>query len=145
MRVEARIESLPRILEFVEASSRRAGAADSERFAVKLAVEEACVNIILHGYEGMSPGPIDLALEEGTGEIRVTIADRARPFPPSDAPAPDVTSGWEERRPGGLGWFLIRKMMDEVHYEPVPEGGNRLTLVKRLGTGEPKGEETHGD
>jgi serine/threonine-protein kinase RsbW len=62
----------------------------------------------------------------------VTIVDLARPFSPSQIPPPDLTSPWEERQVGGLGWHLIQEMMDEVTYHPNQQAGNRLTLRKRL-------------
>jgi anti-sigma regulatory factor (Ser/Thr protein kinase) len=48
-------------------------------------------------------------------------------------PAPDLAAGWEERDAGGLGWHLVRRLMDEVRHEAPPDGGNRLTLIKHLG------------
>jgi serine/threonine-protein kinase RsbW len=139
--VEARIENLPEVLEFIERSSHAVGAADADVFALKLSVEEACVNVMLHGYPSGEPGPIELSFLPEGDAVRVVVADRAAPFSPDEAPEPDLDSGWEERRPGGLGWFLIRKMMDAVEYEPRPGGGNRLTLTKRLGGAEGRSEE----
>jgi len=146
MTIAARIENLPAVLDFVERSSREAGAGEADVFALKLSVEEACVNVILHGYPAGEPGPIELSLCGEADAVRVTVADRALSFAPDDAPEPDLDSGWEDRRPGGLGWFLIRKMMDAVEYEPLPGGGNRLTLIKRLGVvEEPHEESEHGN
>jgi anti-sigma regulatory factor (Ser/Thr protein kinase) len=63
--------------------------------------------------------------------MRVVIRDRGAAFDPGSVPAADVTSGWEDRPVGGLGWHLIRQSVDEIDYEREPSGGNRLTLVKR--------------
>ena len=127
---EARLEKLADIRTFVEESCRRAGAADSVCFDLKLAVDEACTNIIEHGYSGQ-PGSISLTVESAAGTLRVIIQDRGRPFDPARLRAADVTSAPEERPIGGLGWHLIRTSMDEVDYERDPAGGNRLTLTKR--------------
>lgn len=130
-RVEARVESLAAVRTFVEEACRRAGVGDSACFDLKLAVDEACSNIIDHGYAGRPGGSIRLFSEAGEGTIRVTIVDHGRAFAPSDLPAADVTSDWSDRRPGGLGWHFIRQSVDEIDYEPDPARGNRLTLVKR--------------
>lgn len=130
----AELAHLPAFLDFVAEACARTGADTSAAFALKLAVEEVVTNVIVHGYEGLPPGPVSLAVSEEPGRIVFTISDHARPFHPDDAPAPDLSSPWAERRVGGLGWHLIRELMDEVRYEST-ERGNRLTLVKMLGAG----------
>ena len=127
---EARLEKLADIRRFVEESCRSAGAAESVCFDLKLAVDEACTNIVEHGYAG-EPGSIALTVEASAGILRVTIRDRGTPFDPARLRAADVTSPPEERPIGGVGWHLIRSSMDEVDYERDPAGGNRLTLTKR--------------
>ena len=138
---EAKLENLPALLGFVEGACERAGASAGDGFAVKLAVEEACVNVITHGYAGLDPGPISLEFLADAGRLVVTIADEARPFEPDSLPDPDLTSDWKARPVGGLGWWLIRKMVDDIEYESKPGGGNRLTLVKRR---QAAGGESHG-
>ena len=128
---EGRLENLPALLRFVEDACGRAGASASDVFAVKLAVEEACVNVMTHGYVGRDAGPISIAIASDPERFVVTIADQATPFDPDTIPDPDLKAGWSEREIGGLGWWLIRKMIDEVSYESRPGDGNRLTLIKR--------------
>ena len=129
--VEARVESLAAVRAFVEEACRRAGVAASCCFDLKLAVDEACSNIIDHGYAGRPGGSIRILCETGEGSVRVTIVDRGRAFAPSELRAADVSSDWAERPIGGLGWHFIRNSVDEIDYEPDPARGNRLTLVKR--------------
>jgi anti-sigma regulatory factor (Ser/Thr protein kinase) len=131
LQVDARVESLAAVRAFVERACRLAGVDSSACFDLKLAVDEACANIIAHGYRGRSGGSIRIACASDEGSVRVTILDRGRPFAPAELPAADVTSDWKERPLGGLGWHLIRQSVDEIDYEPDPAGGNRLTLVKR--------------
>jgi len=128
---EARLENLPAFLHFISSECERAGASVSDEFAVKLAVEEACVNVMTHGYAGREPGPISVTFRSDRERFVVTVTDFAAPFQPESVPEPDLKSGWTEREIGGLGWWLIRKMVDNVEYESRPERGNRLTLVKR--------------
>ena len=129
--VDARLENLAAIRAFIEEACARAGAPHSACFDLKLAVDEACTNIIEHGYAGGEAGSIAIACEATGNGVRVTIVDFGRAFDPAVAPAPDLSAGWEDRAVGGLGWHLIRRSVDEVDYGPNPGGGNRLTLVKR--------------
>ena len=103
-----------------------------EAFAVRLAVEEVCTNIIAHGYGGGGSEPVSVRVSRAPGRLAVAIEDRAPPFDPADVPAPDLGADWAERPIGGMGWHLVRELMDEVRHEPGATGGNRVTLVKYL-------------
>ena len=94
--------------------------------------EEVCTNIITHGYGGGAAEPVSLAASRRRDALVVTVEDRAPLFDPADAPEPDLAADWSARPIGGVGWHLVRKLMDEVHHEPAGEGGNRVTLVKYL-------------
>jgi serine/threonine-protein kinase RsbW len=126
------VENVAVFRSFVEEACRRAGADESTCFDVKLAVDEACSNLVMHGYAGREPGPIRVSFALDRDEIVVTILDRAPPFDPTDAPIPNLNAPAGERRPGGLGWHIIRQIMDRIAYEADAKNGNRLTLAKRF-------------
>lgn len=126
------MENLSRVRAFVEAACLEAGAEPRTCFDLKLAVDEACANIVEHGYPRESPGTMRVAVSFDGERLTVAITDRGRSFDPSAIAPPDLTAGLEERASGGLGWHLIRSMVDEVAYRADAAGGNCLTLVKRL-------------
>ncbi len=95
------------------------------------AVDECVCNIIVHGYRGR-PGSIEIALWGSQESLVVRLRDQALPFDPTAVPSPDVTSPLEQRPLGGLGIHLARYLVDEMTYRQLPEGGNELTLVKRI-------------
>lgn len=131
IRCAARLENLEYFRVFVEQACRKTGGDEAACFALKLAVDEACTNIVLHGYRGQSPGEIAVAFRDEPERMVVTITDRAAPFSPEAIPAPDRAPGWEERPASGLGWHLIQRTMDAVEYRPDAANGNRLVLSKR--------------
>lgn len=131
LEVESRLESLPVIADFLAGALERLGADQAIARRVQLVVDEACTNIIKHAYSG-GAGPIKLALELAGSDLIISIQDRGRPFDPARVPPPDLTSDVEDRRPGGLGVYFMKKLMDEVHYAFDESGGNILTLRKRL-------------
>ena len=94
------------------------------------AVEEAVANIILHGYN-RRPGEIQVEVHREESELVVQLRDRAPHFDPTGFPPPDLTLPLEERRPGGLGIYLMRKFTDTVTYRVTSDGSNELTLVKK--------------
>jgi serine/threonine-protein kinase RsbW len=104
---------------------------DREIYDLQLAVDEACSNVVKHGYGGQG-GEIEITMEREEDKVRVTIRDWGRSFEPQEIPTPDVTASLEDRRLGGLGLFLIQQVMDDVHFEFDRKEGNLLTMVKQL-------------
>ncbi|MEP7200251.1 MAG: ATP-binding protein, partial [Chloroflexota bacterium] len=129
---DEQLESLALFRAFVERACADTDVHPDTCFQLTLVVDEACANVIQYGYADLPRTPIELTFVNDGEQVVITISDRARPFPPEQAPAPDLDSNWEERRVGGLGWHLIRSLVNEVRYESLPDGRNVLTLVKRL-------------
>jgi len=128
----AELESLATFRKFIDATCARYPAVDAQTcYDLKLAVDEACTNVIQHGYAGMNPGSIILVLEVDEAQFEVAITDFGHPFEPSEAPMPDVQAGLEDRPTGGFGLFFIYQAMDQVDYA-TSEAGNTLYFVKRL-------------
>lgn len=100
-------------------------------FAVRLAAEEVFTNILEHGYRG-SAGPVTVSIDCDAGRLRLVLLDEAAAFAPATAPAPDLDAALDDREPGGLGWHLVRQLMDEVTHAPRQPRGNIYTLTKRL-------------
>jgi serine/threonine-protein kinase RsbW len=128
----ATLENLRALREFAVEACLACGGDEETCDLLELAVDEACTNVVVHGYRDRPPGSITLHFQCQDGQAEVTLLDRGRPFSPNDAPAPDLEAGWQDRRIGGLGVYLIRETMDEVHYATDSSGQNRLTLRKRL-------------
>ena len=61
------------------------------------------------------------------------MRDQGKSFNPSSVPEPNVKADLSNRKIGGLGMYLMRKLMDEVSYESSAETGNTLTMIKHLG------------
>ncbi len=128
----ASLANLADVMAFVQRSCAELGVAGPAAFAVRLAVEEMCTNIMSYGYRGGEAGPLVVEMDIEPPGLVIRIGDRGTPFSPDQAPAPDLTSDAEVRRPGGVGIHLVKEMMDEVEYRSDPAGGNVLRLVKRL-------------
>jgi len=129
--VAAQVENLAEIRRFVREEATALGAGEETICDLELAVDEAACNVICHGYEGRE-GMVQVRVERDGDRLTVRVRDEAPLFDPTRHPLPDVTLPLEERRLGGLGIFLIRQVMDEMVYRVTPEGGNELSLIKRL-------------
>jgi len=125
----AELESLSVFREFISDCCGRHNVPDETVFQLKLAVDEACTNVIEHGYKGMDPGSIILSFRIESDRILVQITDFGHVFEPADAPKPGLEAALVDRPLGGLGLYLIYQTMDNIDYESS-EDGNTLTFTK---------------
>lgn len=123
--------NLGKIREFVIPIAEKMGFDDKELYAIELAVDEACSNIIEHAYGGEGRGNIECTLELCTDEIRINLLDHGKPFDITKVPEPKIDQPLEKRKIRGLGIYLMRKMMDEIRFQADPIEGNHLLLIKR--------------
>jgi sigma-B regulation protein RsbU (phosphoserine phosphatase) len=126
----AKFDQLDAIREFAAQAARDAGMDDSDIYAVELSMDEACTNVIEHAYEGTEGGEIECTCDTDDKNLTVIIHDHGKSFDPSDVAQPDLDADIDARPIGGLGIFLMKKLMDEVRFEPLGEAGNVLTMVK---------------
>ena len=130
IKVKSELKSLAALGDFITETLSKFGSDQNPIYQVNLAVDEACTNIIKHAYSG-GKGDISLILEFLNDDLIVTITDKGKPFDPNSIPTPDLSSGLDKRKEGGLGIYFMHKLMDEVSYS-FNHKGNRLTMRKRL-------------
>jgi len=129
------LTSLPEFRKYINlVCSQHSGIPEPVMYDLQLAVDEACTNIIIHGYQGMNPGSIILSLEFVDDNIEISITDFGHAFEPIQTPAPNLEAGLEDRPTGGFGLFFIYQTMDEINYN-TNLYGNRLTFIKNLEPG----------
>ena len=94
-----------------------------------IAVNEACMNIIEHAYKGDRSGEIVLEILDNGEELEVLITDFADPVNLEGNQSRDL----DDIRPGGLGTYFIREIMDDCVYGYLSgDSGNILRMTKRL-------------
>lgn len=126
----ARLDDLNRLVDFLAATCAPARVNETDVYALHLALEEVFVNLVKHGYPERSPGLVKITLAIDPRQALIIVDDQSPPFAPDQA-LPPARGPQLLERTGGLGWQLIRRMMDEIYYASDPKQGNRLTLVKR--------------
>jgi len=127
LRVPARIDHLKLIRAGVEVAARMCGFDWLETQDVVLAVDEACQNIIVHGYRRDESGEIVINLYRCDDGLRTELRDTAPRVDP-DLVRPRALG---DVRPGKLGSHFMRTIMDEVEFRAAPGGGNILEMHKR--------------
>ena len=130
---DANFDNLDEIRDFVGEVARQGGFSDKEIYSIQLAADEASSNIIEHAYAGVGDGRIEIDCNISETELKIVMRDHGKSFDPTTVPEPNIKADLSKRKIGGLGMYLMRKLMDEVSYESFPETGNVLTMIKRMG------------
>ena len=98
---------------------------------LRLAVEEAVVNVIEHAYSASRVGNIEVKMMTDGQLLKVQIIDSGVAFDPTTVARADTTLSAKERQFGGLGLLLVRELMDSINYERIDDQ-NILTLSKKI-------------
>ncbi len=130
--VLSRTDHLLEVREFVSEAARQFGFSEEDVANIVLAVDEACTNIIKHSYQYAPDKEIVIAIIRNNGTFEVRIKDRGKSFNPDLLRAPDLKRNLNEHRRGGLGVYLMRKLMDKVEYSFEAGESNEVSLVKYL-------------
>jgi serine/threonine-protein kinase RsbW len=123
------MESVGEVEAAAEKIAAESGLDEDQRFHVGMAVREAAVNAVLHGNEYDPARMIEVTFEHNAADFIFKIADEGCGFDPDHLPDPLAPENL--LRGTGRGIFLIRSLMDEVHFRQL-HPGTELTLVKHL-------------
>lgn len=128
--VKASLDNLQEVRSFIDRAGASLGLSERVLGDLRLAVDEAVTNVVLHGY-GNAGGVVELRMHADGDDVTVSILDRARRFDPDEVKTPQLDTPLKDRPAGGMGIFLIRQMTDQAEYLPRPGGGNEIRLLKR--------------
>jgi serine/threonine-protein kinase RsbW len=126
------LDAIPPACEFVAEAARYAGLDDREVYHCQLAVDEACTNIVEHGYGFNGADRVIQIVCRSDGEwFTIMIWDDGDHFNPLTRPDPNPAATLEERKNGGWGIYFIKNLMDDVSY--ARDGNfNQLTMIKQI-------------
>lgn len=127
--VPAVAESLPVLRNFIADAGKYFRFTDHEINAFRISIDEACTNIIKHGYREKSPGTIIMCVKVKRDRLIVEIIDQGKNFDPNKVGDPDINEYVERSQRGGLGIFIMRKFLDSIEYEAT-KIGNVMRLIK---------------
>ena len=124
-------QEVPKLNAFVEEVCQTFGFDDMANMQIKVAVEEAVVNVMKYAYPPGMHG--DVTIEAASNDVRLkfTIIDSGAPFDPTVQSEVDTTLAAKDRKIGGLGIHIMRQNMDSINYERI-DNLNVLTLRKKI-------------
>ncbi|MBK7104050.1 MAG: ATP-binding protein [Ignavibacteriae bacterium] len=130
--VKSSTDNLSVIRDFIRTAAKDAGFDNDTSGKIVLAADEACTNIIKHAYKYSNKGKIGINISVKSNKFSVSITDNGEHFNSTSIPEPDLKKYYQEKKVGGLGMFLMKKLMDEVKYSQPKDKKNKVTLVKYL-------------
>ncbi|MDZ7771153.1 MAG: ATP-binding protein [Balneolaceae bacterium] len=128
--VKASTEHLARVRDFVAGHASDFGFKQQDVADIRLAVDEAYTNIIKHAYQNDNRKSVDIELGYNTHEFWISLKDTGNAFDPRNYSKPDVRRKIKEKKRGGVGVYLIRKLMDDVEYNQQ-SGFNEIRMIKK--------------
>jgi anti-sigma regulatory factor (Ser/Thr protein kinase) len=126
--IDAKTENLDAVLDFIAGELEAAECSMKLQTQIAIAVEEVFVNIAHYAYRP-EVGGATIRITVGE-EICIAFEDKGKPYNPLDTADPDITLGVEEREIGGLGIFMVKKIMDTVEYRN--EENKNLLIIRKL-------------
>ena len=129
--VENQLDELTKVQVFLEELGEEWEINIPLVFSLNLVLEEALTNVISYGFNDGNKHIIEISFEKTGDELLITIIDDGHAYDPTLKTDPDLTLSVEERPIGGLGIFLIKKIMDKVEYQRI-NNKNNLILTKKL-------------
>jgi len=95
---------------------------------LKTAVAEACLNAIEHGNKMDTNTKVGITLTVEESRLQVSVKDQGKGI--DQVPSPSIENKIQGKdQPRGWGIFLIKRLVNEVTFEPSPEGGNVTKMV----------------
>lgn len=129
IRFPAKAERLCLIRALVKRTAEVVGCCPELSDRLVLAVNEACMNVIQHAYQGDEHGEIILEMLNNEGRLHFRLVDNAKPIDLTSVKPRDL----DDIRPGGLGTHFINEIMDECDRGHLDEGkGNYLKMTKKI-------------
>lgn len=115
------------VMDYIEERCRVSGCGEKAIGHITVASSEILANIDSYAYD--NGGPVEISTLCSDRRMTITFRDSGKPFDPLNVKAPDIHAPLDEREPGGLGIFLVRKLMSRVRYDYI-DGQNTLTIEK---------------
>ncbi len=127
--IPAQMSYLLQVREFIEHIGKKYRYEDKLVNSFKLVIDEACTNVIRHGYRDIKNGEITIKAIIRRLSLTIIIVDKGKSYDIRQANTPDLAKYVDIGKRGGLGILMMRKLMDDIQYS-VTERGNEMRLTK---------------
>ena len=129
----AEVRNIPAVTDFLDGEMEKDGCPMKTQLQVDTAADEIFTNISQYAYQGaVGNATVQYDFDPERKMVSVTFRDQGVPFDPTQRKDPDITKSAEQRDAGGLGIYIVKKMMDDMK-SPISMkmGGMCLPCVKK--------------
>lgn len=132
--IKSDFAELIKVRDFISNKASVFGFSDEQSNKIVMAVDEACTNLIKHSNKFDTTKTICVQVESKNNAFVVNILDDGIPFNPVDFPSPNIKDYLQKPKSGGLGIYIIKRVMDKISYLPSSKDmpHNTLQLTKQL-------------
>jgi serine/threonine-protein kinase RsbW len=135
IKLEADLINLSKARNFISKKAKEAGADESDITKIEISCDEWCANIIEHSLSSDEHLGFSIECRSEEGKFIIIYENVGERFNPIEQDAVDLNDHFSQSKERGLGIYIMKEMMDEIHYEYVENKINKLTLVKYMNTG----------
>lgn len=128
--VSASTEYLSKVRNFVARHARDFGFENQDIEDIRLAVDEAFTNVVKHAYQNDSTQKVNIRIGSNRNEFWISITDYGKSFDLSKYKEPDIVESIHHHKRGGVGVYLIKKLMDKVEYHSSGSA-NEIVMKKK--------------
>ena len=128
--LESDLINLSKARNFISSKAKQAGADESDITKVEISCDEWCANIIEHGIERGDDSGFTVECRKENDKFMIIYEHEGDRFNPIEQDDVDINDHFSQSKERGLGIYIMKEMMDEIHYDYIGERINRLTLVK---------------
>ncbi len=126
------LENVEYVTQFVRNELKAHGCSLKNQFKIAIAIDELFSNIVKHSIDADSNDVIlSVYFEDDPKAVLISIVDSGKPFNMLERRDPNIRLSAKERKPGGLGIFMVKRIMDDIKYE-YKNGNNILHIIKYL-------------
>ncbi len=129
LRVPAHLKEIDRVRDFLRQAMADLPFDEEDRLKVELALHEICVNVARYAYPQGRKGEMIVRIWRDDGSLFIQVRDRGVPFNPVRKKDPDLVLKIRRGRPGGLGVYFFKTLMDGLSYRRT--GGQNVLTVRK--------------
>ena len=131
IKVNCSTKNLKEIRTFVEASLKELSVPANEIGMIVLAIDEICANFIIHSNQCNEEQEIEILIKNENQGVSIEILDEGEYFDLSSYKEPDIQEIVKEKRKGGMGLILVKRIMDSIEFKKV-NNHNVCRLFKKV-------------
>ncbi len=130
--LESNLGNLAKARDFIVTKAKESGATEQDVTKIEISCDEWSANVIEHGLKKDSSKNFSIQCKLKGKKFIVVYEHEGVRFNPIEQKRVNINEHFSQMKERGLGIFIMREMMDEIHFEYIDNKINKVTLVKYI-------------